>query len=227
MYWIDFNGQRNRTFGIEVVSRPSIPAPEIRGEYVSVAGKDGSLLITDGAYENIAINVPMNVVNRPYWLGDSYRRAKAWLRGSGPLRLFDDPSVYYRVKHAGVLDNERFRRGQKFTASFICDPYTYLESGLHAIGAGAITNPGDLALPKYRLSGNGNVTLTVNGNSVSATVQGALTIDRDLMIAYTDDKTVVNTATSGDFLPLSLNPGINEVSVSGGSVSIIPNWRML
>lgn len=227
MYWIDFNGHRNRDFGIEVVSRPSIPAPEIRGEYVSVAGQDGSLLITDGAYENIAIDVPMNVVNRPYWLGDNYRRAKAWLRGSGPLRFFDDTSVYYRVKHAGVMDNQRFRRGQKFTASFICDPYAYLESGLHTISAGEITNPGDIALPKYRLTGNGEVTLVVNGHSVTADVSGALTIDRDLMIAYTDDKTVVNTATSGDFIPLSLQPGLNEVEVIGGDVSIIPNWRML
>lgn len=227
MYWIDFNGHRNREFGIEVTSRPSIPAPSLRGEYVSVAGRDGSLLITDGARENIPIDVPMNVVNRPYWLGDSYRRAKAWLRGGGKLKVFDDSSVHYRVKNVEISDNQRFRTGQKFVASFISDPYTYLDSGLAEIEPGTLTNPGDLCFPQYRITGSGNAVLTVNGHSVTSKYSGVLTIDRDLMIAYADDKTVVNTATEGDFLPLSLQPGVNEVSISGGDLTIIPNWRML
>ena len=227
MYWIDYNGHRNREFGIEVASRPAIPAPQLRGEYVSIAGRDGSLLVTDEVYEDITIDVPMNFVNKPYHLADNYRRAKGWLRGNGKLRMFDDPDVFYRVKAAGIIDNIRFKRGQKFTASFVCDPYCYFDSGLAPIGPGEILNPGDIALPKYRLTGNGTVSLTVNEHIVTAIVSGALIIDRDLMIAYTDDKTVVNTATAGDFIPLALQPGMNTVEVSGGDVEIIPNWRML
>ena len=48
LYYITYKGISNRTLGIEVARRPSIPSPIQRGNYIQIAGRDGALLDTDG-----------------------------------------------------------------------------------------------------------------------------------------------------------------------------------
>ena len=229
MYWIDFNGHKNTDFGFMIPQRVSIPAPVPRGEYVQVAGRDGSLLVTDGTYENIAINVPMNYVSRADKQGEAFRQAKSWLRGNGRLKFSDDIDVFFKVKAAAVVANQRrIKWGSDMEAEFICDPYTYFNAGLIPITPGNIFNPYDYSKPIYKITGEGLCTLTVNGESVTANVGQNITIDTDLMLSYRTDGTMQNTNVTGDYNKLWLNEGDNAVAISAGfNLQIIPNWRTL
>lgn len=228
MFYIDFNGHKNTDYGLVVTTRPSIPAPLPRGEYVQIAGRDGELLITDNTYANITIQVQLNYVNHPNKLGESFRRAKAWLKGGGKLKMGDDHDVFYRVKASAISEHSRRGYfGSDFVAEFICDPYTYMENGTEPIQPGTIYNPYDTSHPIYKIYGEGTVTLTVNDRTVEANVGQNLTIDTDLFMAYREDGTLSNVSVTGDYNDLWLVNGDNTVSVSGGTLEIIPNWRVL
>lgn len=229
MFYIDFNGTTSNELGVAVTTRPAIPTPQPRGEYVQVAGRDGALLVTDGTYENIEILVEMNFVRRPDWIAESYRKIKMWLTGGGILRMSDDTETFYKVKACTVTGYGRKTRfGSEIEATFSCDPYVYFDSGLKAISPGDIYNPYATATPLYKITGEGICTLTVNGNTMTANVAQNVTIDTNLYLAYRTDGTNVNMSVTGDFDTLWLNPGDNTVSVTKGfNLEIIPNWRSL
>ena len=230
MFYFTFNNRNNVTLGVEVATRPSIPAPQLRGEFVQIAGRDGSLFETDGSYENIEFPILLNYFRPPNEWGNTYRQVKAWLRGGGILRFSDDSDVFLKVKYCGVSEFERKTRyGANIEATFICDPYTYHDSGTAEMTPNeARFNPYDLAKPIYKITGNGNATLTVNGNRMTALVGGNLTIDTDLMLSYRNNGQDESTTVDGDYEDLYLLPGENTISITSGfTLKVIPNYRSL
>lgn len=230
MFYLTFNDINNRTLGIEVTTRPSIPAPEMRGEYIQVAGRDGSLLMTDNTYENIEIPVNMNFLSPRFKWGDAYRRAKSWLHGPGILRFSDDADVFYKVKACGISSTDRVaKNGGYIEAIFICDPFTYYNSGtIEVTPEEARFNPYYTARPIYRITGNGTATLTVNGNTMTANVGQNITIDTDKMLSYRADGALRNTQVQGDYDDLILLPGVNTISITNGfTLTVQPNYRAL
>lgn len=248
MFDMIFNGKSTREMAVAVTTRPSIPAPQMRGEWVDLGGVDGSLLLTDGTYENIEISVPLNYVCPRDKVGLQYRRLKSWIRGAGELSFTDDHEVYYRVKAAGIAEYERRSRiGAELQAVFVCDPYAYYKSGKYPIiktfaanntaDSLYIENRYDEARPIYSVNGslmaNASFTLTVNGNSVSF-LRDRLTIDTQRMAVYSDTDTppgLLNNVADGDLDGLVLAPGTNQIKITGNSVDLtlelIPNWRSL
>lgn len=230
MYYITFNGETTKQHGIEIPYRPSIPAPVMRGEYIQIAGRDGSLLDSDGTFENIEIAIEMNFVSDADTTWNAkYREVKNWLTGKGELRFSDDTEIFYKVKAVGISEvDRRVPRGGDISAVFICEPFAYYESGaVYKAPEAAADNPGILCKPIYKITGNGTATLTVNGKSVSAVVGQNLIIDTDLMIAYRENGTLENTAITGDYEDLWLNPGTNTIAISGLTLQVKPNYRSL
>lgn len=230
MYKISFKGEDVSRFGIIPARRPSVPAPEIRVTETEVPGRDGALVETDGCYEAITIPIEFNYLVSPDKWMDAYRKAKRWLTGSGWLVLGDDQEYMYKVLYVKITDTERTsRRLGNFTAEFTCDPYSYLVSGQQAYSADEVLyNPYMISHPIYKISGSGACTLTVNGNTMQAQVNGDITIDTDRMISYNNQMVGQNTAVTGDYEDLYLLEGDNAISISTGfSLSVIPNWREL
>lgn len=230
MFYIEFNGVTNRELGVAVTKRPSIPAPVQRGDYIEIAGRDGDLLVTDGTYKNIEIEVSMNFVRPPTQWNKTYRGVKTWLKGGGILKMSDDMEMFFKVKACGVSGIKRTAKvGGHVTAYFICDPYTYYGSGtLPTTIEQAKLNPYEEAHPIYKITGEGVCTLTVNDKSVTANVGQNLTIDTDLFLSYREDGTLQNTAITGDYADLFLPNGMNNIEISNGfDLIIIPNWRTL
>lgn len=230
MFYMTFNDISNEDLGVKVTTRPDIPAPTLRGEYIDIAGRDGSLFQSDGTYENIEISVALNYVRPQNNVGDMFRRLKAWINGSGVLRFSDDTDIFYKVKYSGISANARRTYfGAELTATFICDPFQYYNSGTAEIEpSGTLLNPYYLAKPIYKILGSGTATLTVNGNEFVSNFSGNIIIDTDLMIAYSENGTLLNANTSGDYDGLYLLPGDNAISVSSGyTLKVTPNFRSL
>lgn len=229
MFYMTYNGTTNADHGLAVTTRPSIPAPQKRASLITVPGRDGALIETDGAFDPIQIDIALNYTGTN--LGDKFRAAKAWLQGSGELSFSDDSAVFYRVLAMTVsANNRRALYGADLTATAICDPYTYYTSGKTEITlASTITNNYAVAKPVYKITGTGTCVLKVNGNSLTCIVASNMTIDTDLMLAYKSDGTMQNSQTSGaTFEDLWLVPGANTLSrTTGFTVKIAPNWRAL
>ena len=230
MYSISFNGIDCLQYGIIPVRRPSIPAPELRVTETTIPGRDGVLTETDGTYSPITIPIEFNFMRGDRNWGNVFRQAKKWLRGSGWLILSDDLLYQYKVYYCKIADTERTsRRIGTFTAEFVCDPYTYVRDGQKEYASDDVTdNPYSVSHPTYILSGSGACTLTVNGKTMQATVNGKMTIDTELMIAYNADGVNQNNLLTGDYEDLYLQEGENTISATSGfTMSVIPNWRVL
>lgn len=233
MYSIIYNNKKSIDMGAYVIKRPNVPSPQKRFEEVVIAGRDGSLLITEGTFENIDIEVQLNYMSPPEEWASTYRRIKNWLqapKGKRRLQFSDDLGFFYKVKKVVVGTNERTSiRIGAITPIFTCDPYMYAESGTIAIPPKeAELNPYDISKPIYIITGEKAGTLTVNGHEMTVNVGQNLTIDTDLMIAYREDGTLQNAAVTGNYENLYLLPGENTIGITDGlSLSVIPNWRTL
>ena len=227
---IEYNEILASSLGLIVQSEISIPSPAANYQEYKIPGMDGTLVETDGTYENIKINAVFNYQERKNW-GSTYRSAKKWLNSSGSriLKLFRTDQTFYKVKTVEIGEEQRANSfAASFEVTFTCDPYTYLESGLEQISGGNVYNPEEISHPTYLITGNGQCTLTVNGNTTTATIGQNLTIDTDRMIAYREDGTMANTSVTGDYDYLYLLPGENTISITSGFLlKIIPNWRHL
>lgn len=232
MFDIEYGGQRASALGVRVAKRPDMPVPERNITETQIAGRDGSLIESDGTYADIEIEIEMNFIQRPKNWGMSFRKIKGWLLSAEKkeLKFSDDPNVFYKVKNVFLDTIERqVRQSGEFTAAFLCEPYTFMEEGKFPFSPGnQVYNPYLIAKPVYQITGNGLCVLTVNGKSMQAEIGQNLTIDTERMLSYRQDDTIINTTVAGDYEDLWLAEGENTITVTNGfGLTMIPNWRCL
>ncbi len=228
----DFHGSTASHKGIFVEKFVSIPTGKERYTEYAVPGRDGSLLCKEGTYEDIVIAVQLMYLEKPHNIREKYRETKEWLMrgGGGCLKFSDQTDFHYVVKRVEIESNEiEASILGRFTVSFICKPHQYLDNGDIPIDfQNLLYNPYDEAHPLYAIQGEGECTLTVNGETVKANIGQNLTIDTELMIAYRMDGRMMNTSISGEYTSLYLRHGNNNLSVTRGfAVRITPRWRSL
>lgn len=230
MFRVTFKGEDSERHSIIPVRRPDIPAAEENIKEIRVPGRDGVLTISEGTYKQIVIPIEFNFMSDPDEWGNTYRRAKKWLTGSGKLIFSDDAGHFYKALYCKITDTERksYRIGM-FTAEFTCDPYAYRVEGEKEIqAAGEIYNPWARCCPIYRIAGEGLCEISVNGKIFRANIGQEIIIDSERMLAYKNDGTSRNTDANGDYSDLWLIPGDNTISVTPGfSISMQPGWREL
>lgn len=227
---LEYNGKSAWDYGVAIATRPDIPAPQMRGSYVQIAGRDGELFETDGTYDNIEIEVEMNYVRAPQLAGATFRKIKNWIRGSGKLTFADDEEVFYLVKNASVTKHERRTKfGADLEATFVCDPFTYFWSGSHFQHIEqCLLNPYYDAEPVYQVTGTGECQLTVNGNTMIFEVAGSATIDIPRKMAYRGGVNLTPTVRGANYEDMVLKSGENSIAVNSNfSLMIQPNWRAL
>lgn len=232
MYQIQYNGKTCQELGIVVKERPNIPAPEYDSETYTIPGRDGDLYQTQDTIRDITISIVMGYVCHPSEWQERFRLARKWLLDRSDMRLYldDDPGYYYRVKKVTVGSSAReVREFGEFTVDFVCAGYQYAKLGDRGITAEeAEENPFDICHPDYIITGSGDCTLTVNEKTVTALVNGNLTINTDLMLAYQEDGTLKNTSITGEYEDLYLLPGHNTIKITSGfNLKVVPHWRSL
>ena len=229
MYDIMYLDQTAREHGLHIKKRPDIPVAEREYSEYQIPGRDGKLYEDLKTVEDIEINIDFNFMSTEKDWSGVFRAAKRWLLGAkGKLILGDDQDFFYRVKKVSFSDGERTSlRIGNFTVTFICEGYAYLQDGTREYEIGNVQyNPYETCKPIYFIRGEGVCTLTINRKAMTANVGKNLTINTDLMLAYREDGSLMNTAVSGDYEDLYLYPGENEISITDGfELKVIPNWR--
>lgn len=227
-----FNNTIDKDLGIKCVKRPNIPSPTRQYIEREIPGRDGKLYEDLGTYDDIEIDIQYNFVSNDW--NETFRGVKSWINNIKDRKLIftDDANYFYIVKKANIESSERvIKRIGRFTIKFICKPFMFLEEGLNPVTVNnslTIYNYGCISQPEYKITGNGNCTLTVNGETMVANIGGNLTINTELMLAYRQDGTMQNTAVTGDYKDLYLQEGSNTISITNGFIlNVIPNWRGL
>lgn len=202
-------------------------------ESVSIPGRAGTLTLRTGKYTDTTIK---NVFEFASDTLEDYERKldaiKKWLRKSTKVLYTDKEDRFYRVKKVEV--SEEVRKYGIFgviTAIFTCDPFTYLKDGeyIYTVQKNiTLYNPGIWSQPIYKITGEGVCDLTVNGKVMRANVAQNLTIDTGRMIAYREDRTLMNASVTGEYEDLYLEAGENTIEITDGfTCKITPNWRCL
>ena len=232
-FHIFYNGESCKDVGLSVKSRPTIPIPEREYETIKVEGRDGELHRDKGTYKDIEIKISFNFVSKApdVWAQD-LRKVKKWLYSGKDERLIlsDDPEYYYLVKRAVMSESERkVRRVGNFDITFTCEPYMYRVDGQEEKEvAKYLYNPYMEAQPVYKIYGNGEILLEVNGNQVTGEVNGQLNIDTKLGICYNAENEISNASLVGEYEGLYLEEGENIFKYTEGfRVVLTPNWREL
>lgn len=221
MYTVMYNGETAESHYLFVSKRPNIPSAEENAQVYTLPQFDGDLYIYDGTVKDIEIQIEFNFLTESTEWMKVLRGAKEWLNRKDDKRLYlgDDADWFYKVKKIKVDEVQRkARQIGSFTASFICEGYSYLESGSEKTSDRFIYNDYDISHPVYYIRGEGGCILNVNGKTMRANVGQNLTIDTERKLAYRTDGTMANTSVTGDYEELYLKHGNNEISITNGFV---------
>lgn len=190
---LTYDGVDSSNFGVFISGDGVFDAPARRGEMISIPGRNGSLFMDEGVFENITVEYPA-------FIGTGYEELfrtklgdlRSWLSSRGNYKRLTDtyhPDEFrLGVYREGLeVDPEVITRAGEFTLKFDCKPQRYLTAGEDPIvlNSGAlITNPTLFyAKPLLKVIGNGTVRIEpyefiVSGND------GELWIDSEIMESY-------------------------------------------
>ena len=233
-----FRGIDSRDIGVVVEDMFDVHRPKRNAQTIQVPGRDGRLTQDDGTYDTYTISGKINCFGAP--LSDVY----AWLSGSGDLILGDEPTRSIRTSATAQIKNTRFRCDgcyDSLQVSFDCQPFRYhveQTEGANDItldgNPDTVTNPGTYkSAPKIKITGTGDVTLTIGTQIVLITgMEGGVIIDSELGDCFNlTESALLNDKVSllDDDFP-TLAPGANIISWTGTGVTgitITPRWRDL
>ena len=181
------------SFGVFISGEGAFDAPARRGEMISIPGRNGSLFMDEGVFENITVEYPA-------FIGTGYEALfreklgdlRSALTSRGNYKRLEDtyhPEEFrLGVYRSGLeVDPKVITRAGNFTLKFDCKPQRYLKIGEDPIvlTAGALINNPTLfyARPLLKVVGNGKVRIEpyefiVSGND------GEIWIDSEIMESY-------------------------------------------
>lgn len=226
--FIIFNGQSLRDFGVYISGLNTYNAPSRDVDSVKVPGRNGTLTMDNGRYNNINVTYPAFICNNYDARVEALRNFL--LSQSGYKRLEDTyhPEEFRLARWAGEFTADTLDAliAGQFDLTFDCYPQRFLKEGekqIELTANGSVNNIySQTALPLIRAYGTGSFSI----NGISVTISSALTytdIDCELQECYKDslstNRNAYVTLTNGEFPKLS--PGANAVTMSGISKLII------
>lgn len=193
---LTYDGVDSSSFGVFISGDGVFDAPARRGEMISIPGRNGSLFMDEGVFENITVEYPA-------FIGTGYEalfRSKlgdlrSWLSSRGNYKRLTDtyhPEEFrLGVFREGLeVDPQHFTRAGEFTLKFDCKPQRFLVSGEDPVffyENSTIINPTLFASsPLIKVTGNGTVAIGENGKYrfIVSNNNGTIWIDTEIMEAY-------------------------------------------
>lgn len=193
---LTYDGVDSSSFGVFISGEGAFDAPARRGEMISIPGRNGSLFMDEGVFENITVEYPA-------FIGTGYEELfrtklgdlRSALSSRGNYKRLTDtyhPDEFrLGVFREGLeVDPQHITRAGGFTMKFDCKPQRFLTSGeIPQIFTtnGSIINPTMFAaLPIIKVTGDGTVAFGINGEYrfIVSNNPGTIIIDSELMEAY-------------------------------------------
>ena len=193
---LTFDGVDSSSFGVFISGDGVFDAPARRGEMISIPGRNGSLFMDEGVFENITVEYPA-------FIGTGYEELfrtklgdlRSTLSSRGNYKRLTDtyhPDEFrLGVFREGLeVDPQHITRAGGFTMKFDCKPQRYLVSGESPVlfsTNGTIYNPTDFeSSPLIKVTGNGTVAIGNNGEYrfIVSGNTGTIWIDSEIMEAY-------------------------------------------
>ena len=190
---LTYDGIDSSSFGVFISGEGTFNAPARRGEMITIPGRNGSLFMDEGVFENIIVEYPAFIGTKSEIdYRDRLAAFKNEILSRGNYKRLSDtyhPDEFrLGVYRSGLdVDPQHYNRAGGFTLKFDCKPQRFLVSGEIPIvlSAGAlITNPTLFnAKPLIKVIGNGTVKIEpyefiVTGND------GEIWIDSEIMESY-------------------------------------------
>ena len=235
--YLIFNGYRSDEFGIYISGHGTYNAPKRKCETINVPGRNGSLKIDGGAFENVQVTYECAIVRN---FADNAAAMRSWLlSSSGYCRLEDTyhPDEFRMAQYSDGIDFTDFTqllRAASVTLTFDCKPQRFLKSGDNPIyNPVKIYNPTSFpAKPiiKFKVSAeSGSVEYGECNIAIAGmTIGDIITIDAETMDAVGASGGNANRGVTitGD---MELHPkSFTTVSSSGiTDLTITPRWWTL
>lgn len=232
-----FGDWTNEDFDIEIKKRPVIPLPTKKYKEIEVKGADGKYYIDTESYEDIEFSIECNFIECDLdEVRNRIREVQNWLYEAvienGELILSDDYEYFYKVKKVELnnINYENVYEIQMFEINFIVEALKYWNNTREIQLNNIYRNSGVTSKPIYKIIGNGNCNLIINGVIVNCTnILNGLIIDTNLnKILNLDGSRAVGKTNIKDIRKLWLKKGINNFSFSNGfNLYVKPNIRVL
>lgn len=209
----------------------TIPSSNEQIEEVEVEGRNGSLTIKNGTYENKKLNFSFDLKrkrdenyidfqNRIDYVEDLLDIEK------GELIIFNRPNKVFNIKRLTKDISMENDINANVDINVICEPFNYLlseqyidlENNSNIFYQGNV--PGECNIKIY---GSGNIQLTINNETIQINnVNEYVELDSKLLLCLNKDKTSKSRDMIGHF-PL-LTKGVNNISWTGNvsKVEILP-----
>lgn len=219
-----FNSNRSFNFNLYLENYPSIPISNEEYEEEAVEGRSGNLIINKGTYPDKKIPFTFTILSPNIEI--DFDKVYEWLTEIEDNRLiFGRIDRCYKVKKVifGNIQKE-FRSIGEFDVTFLCEPFAQdLEKTVHEITSSGFkinyngNAPADTLIKIY---GNGNIQLTVNGETMQINnVTNYVEIDSYVLQVRNQNGTSKDNDTLGDFI--LLEKGINTISYTGTVTKVI------
>lgn len=219
-----FNDVNSKDRGVIVNNLPPISKPERSFEEINVPGRNGNLYIDNKCYNSFQYEITCTLMP-----GSNIRTIAQWLNGLGKLTICTELDKFYNVVIKNQIDFEQvYRVCNEFTIIFDVNPiaYSVREKEL------TLTNNTQFIIkestyeikPYLKISGSGNITLTINNKSVVLkSIQEYIELDCELEEAFKENENC-NSKVECDEFPI-LIPGQNSISWIGTVSAIEIRYR--
>jgi len=217
-----FAGETSADFGVIIAKAPTFEHAARKSQAFEVPGRNGVILQQQDAWGDVSrvYNVWL-AVDHAEDLPGKANGFSAWLNSiKGYQRLEDsfEPEVFRLAYYNGGADvsNNLMQYGEA-AVSFSCRPERFYKTGdtpRDLSNGTPIYNPTRFpSKPFLHIEGSGAVSITINGETITATITDYINIDCDRMNAYRLAAENMNDKIGGTFPAIA--PGLNTVATTG------------
>ena len=223
--YIIINGVSSKTVnGLLIQSLPPISKPMIRTSIEEIDGRDGDIITKLGfsAYDKeLSIGL-----HGDYNIDDII----SFFNSEGTIVFSNEPDKYYNFTIIDQIDFEKLVRFRTATVIIHVQPFKYsIVEGtktfdLSTANEITVRNNGNYAArPIMTITGEGNISVTLNNNQIFQIALGdlgSITIDTNQMEAY-NDSGLQNRLVAGDYDNFILNVGANTILFTGDVTQVL------